>query len=326
MALSTEAEAELEVLHAFYCKPDEILEQEESSRRVVTVKLDVTDSAAGIGGQDLSDVLSAVVCFTVPHTYPRPGLELRDVHSSVLTDHARLNIKRQLRDKLVEGEDISALEFCSFAQQLLDEEVTRAHGSRSSFGSKDYPHTDIHHQSRREADWESSENRHDDLDSSKVRKDEQQLSGPADVKDRAELVEQECRASPPTLHTALFHLDHMRSRQNYVKLIKKWVDELALSGRLIFCHRFILILMQGEAQSIKEYLVRNRTTNVDVDSRGRSCKERMLTVLFDGPLEHHSKIEGFEVMDGPLNQAQLQKLFVSFGLDSMYSQSVAGVR
>lgn len=51
--------------------------------------------------------------------------------------------------------------------------------------------------------------------------------------------------------TALLKLDHMRSKQSYIKLIKKWTLELSLTGRLIFLHKTILILIQGDASCIK---------------------------------------------------------------------------
>ena len=38
--------------------------------------------------------------------------------------------------------------------------------------------------------------------------------------------------------------------------------------------------------------MRNRTMNVDIDSKGRSCKERMLTVLFDGPINLDKRYVG----------------------------------
>lgn len=49
---------------------------------------------------------------------------------------------------------------------------------------------------------------------------------------------------------ALLHLDHMRSKAKYIKLIEKWTSELGLMGRL-FVGRPILILLQGTKESIK---------------------------------------------------------------------------
>lgn len=80
-------------------------------------------------------------------------------------------------------------------------------------------------------------------------------------------------------------LDHMRSKQKYTKLIVKFANEFALSGRLLFHGKMIWIILYGESKNIKEYLKWHKTCNVDVDSSGRSCKERMLTVLLEKELE-----------------------------------------
>ena len=37
--------------------------------------------------------------------------------------------------------------------------------------------------------------------------------------------------------------------------------------------------------NFKEYVSRQRTVSVDVDSRGRSCKERMMSVLAEETLD-----------------------------------------
>ncbi|ESP05544.1 hypothetical protein LOTGIDRAFT_99835, partial [Lottia gigantea] len=50
---------------------------------------------------------------------------------------------------------------------------------------------------------------------------------------------------------AVLHLDHMRAKTQYVKLIKKWTNELSLNGRLIFYNRLILIVLIGDSEDIK---------------------------------------------------------------------------
>ncbi|XP_068677416.1 RWD domain-containing protein 3-like [Montipora foliosa] len=78
----------------------------------------------------------------------------------------------------------------------------------------------------------------------------------------------------------LLKLDHMRNKTRYVKFISSWAKELELHGRIFFLGHFIFILMTGESENVKEYLHRHKTCNVDVDSSGRPCKERMMNVLF----------------------------------------------
>lgn len=53
------------------------------------------------------------------------------------------------------------------------------------------------------------------------------------------------------LDTVLLHVDHMRAKGKYVKTIHKWVDELGLTGRLLFWEKLILIILQGSPIAIK---------------------------------------------------------------------------
>lgn len=43
----------------------------------------------------------------------------------------------------------------------------------------------------------------------------------------------------------------------------------------------ILVLLQGEAPHVSDFMLRQRTELVDVDSRGRKCKERMMSVMLE---------------------------------------------
>ncbi|XP_053098658.1 RWD domain-containing protein 3 isoform X2 [Hemicordylus capensis] len=79
--------------------------------------------------------------------------------------------------------------------------------------------------------------------------------------------------------TVLLHLDHMRAKGRYVKSVEKWCADLRLTGRLMFMGKMILILLQGDRSSIKEYLILQKTSKVDVDSSGKKCKEKMISVL-----------------------------------------------
>lgn len=82
--------------------------------------------------------------------------------------------------------------------------------------------------------------------------------------------------------TALLMLDHMRSKVRYTHTILKWATGLALAGCLLFVGKFIFIVLQGHAANVKEYIKLQRSSNVDVDSHGKKCKERMMSVLHQG--------------------------------------------
>lgn len=77
----------------------------------------------------------------------------------------------------------------------------------------------------------------------------------------------------------LLKLDHMRNKTRYIKTITRWTDELNLNGRLFFANHLIFILLTGETSNVREYLRRQKTCNVDVDSCRKPCKEKMINVL-----------------------------------------------
>ena len=90
-----------------------------------------------------------------------------------------------------------------------------------------------------------------------------------------------CGADTSALRTCLLRLDHMHSKQRYSKTIVTWCAELRITGRLVFQRKLILILLEGESRDVHQYLSRHRTVAVDIDSAGRDCKERMMSVLCD---------------------------------------------
>lgn len=83
------------------------------------------------------------------------------------------------------------------------------------------------------------------------------------------------------LRACLVRIDHMRSKSRYIKSLTAWMAELDINGFLLFYGKLILMLVEGRSENVKIYFVRHRTVNVDVDSSGRPCKERMLTCLWD---------------------------------------------
>ncbi|KAK2175179.1 hypothetical protein NP493_745g01034 [Ridgeia piscesae] len=120
----------------------------------------------------------------------------------------------------------------------------------------------------------------------------------------------------------LLHLDHMRAKVRYIKTIGQWAEELALTGRLICHERLILILLEGTEDDLKEYLVRHRTVSIDVDSKGRDCKERMMSVLMDEIVDTTAqRFTYFEVAQ-LLKATEVEEVFVKSGLKSEYETYV----
>ncbi|NWV65620.1 RWDD3 protein, partial [Malurus elegans] len=120
----------------------------------------------------------------------------------------------------------------------------------------------------------------------------------------------------------LLHLDHMRAKAKYVKTLEKWASNLRLTGRLMFMGKIILILLQGDRSSIKEYLILQKTSKVDVDSSGKKCKEKMMSVLCETEVQsQHKRFQMFEVKEYSTLE-ELQKEFETAGLTALFSEFV----
>ncbi|NXN98935.1 RWDD3 protein, partial [Rhinopomastus cyanomelas] len=130
------------------------------------------------------------------------------------------------------------------------------------------------------------------------------------------------RSAEDGIWMLLLHLDHMRAKAKYIKTVEKWASELRLTGRLMFMGKIILILLQGDRSNIKEYLVLQKTSKVDVDSSGKKCKEKMMSVLCETEAQsQHQRFQTFEVKEYSTLD-ELQKEFETAGLTTLFSEFV----
>ncbi|PIO37804.1 hypothetical protein AB205_0004950 [Aquarana catesbeiana] len=125
--------------------------------------------------------------------------------------------------------------------------------------------------------------------------------------------------------TMLLHLDHMRAKDRYIRTVEKWTSDLNLTGKLMFMGKIILILLQGDRSSIREYLVLQKSCKVDVDSSGKKCKEKMISVLCDFKLPQvRKRLSTFEVKVYP-SVSELEREFEATGLSSVFTDYVQGI-
>jgi len=82
----------------------------------------------------------------------------------------------------------------------------------------------------------------------------------------------ECRAT---------RIHHMHDQRNYTKTLRNWADELGVSGGVFTWGRCILLVTVGRSENISDFFQRFRTSPVDVDSKGRKCKEKYVSLHFD---------------------------------------------
>ena len=81
-------------------------------------------------------------------------------------------------------------------------------------------------------------------------------------------------------------IDHMRKSGSYTKTLEYWSKELGLVTLVVTsCDQGIILLSQGDKCQVTKFLLNWKTTNIDVDSRGKPCKERMIQIL------HREKVE-----------------------------------
>lgn len=125
---------------------------------------------------------------------------------------------------------------------------------------------------------------------------------------------------------AVLSLDHIRSRNRYVSLLERWSKQLQLSGRLLL-GRNILVLLQGNRASIKEFGGLLKTVKVDVDSSGKKCKERMMKVLSETPssLSHEHRLQEFAVRECQ-SMSELSTAFEEVHLTELYQQILPSLR
>ncbi|XP_042321428.1 RWD domain-containing protein 3 [Sceloporus undulatus] len=131
-----------------------------------------------------------------------------------------------------------------------------------------------------------------------------------------------CTTEDDGVWTVLLHLDHMRAKRKYVKTVEKWCTDLNLRGRLMFMGKMILILLQGDRRNIKEYLILQKTSKVDMDSSGKKCKEKMISVLSETKAQtEHRRFQEFEVKEYSTLD-ELQNEFKVAGLGELFSEFV----
>jgi hypothetical protein len=92
------------------------------------------------------------------------------------------------------------------------------------------------------------------------------------------------------LTTSVILLDHMHSIRRYHGNLSKWTVDLNMSGLLLTTRvgtntdasgkAMIILQTRHDEDSIGEFVKLLRTSNVDIDSRGKPCKERMASTLF----------------------------------------------
>ena len=114
-------------------------------------------------------------------------------------------------------------------------------------------------------------------------------------------LESEMNPSFSWRYGALCHVDHMNDAKQYRKWLRKAASGAGCTVLIKVCDAnskrpIIIAIALGEERDVKRFMKRWRTSRVDVDSTGRPCLERMMTVRTEGELDQEH-IASFDDID-----------------------------
>ena len=85
-----------------------------------------------------------------------------------------------------------------------------------------------------------------------------------------------------TTSLTVIEIDHMRNRSKYVKCLEQFAMHLSVEILILhidFKANHWIIVKHDSVDQLKEFVKRLKTQSVDVDAKGRPCKERLSKVL-----------------------------------------------
>jgi len=118
---------------------------------------------------------------------------------------------------------------------------------------------------------------------------------------------------------AIVKLDHMRNKQKYLKHLRKWSAELNVGCSVLILKAVkYVVVLTGSKCDVDQFLVNWKTQCVDVDSKGKPCKEKLMSVLRSeacgeaiGAIPSYALCEAEDVL-------AFEKTFAPFGLGKDY--------
>ena len=124
----------------------------------------------------------------------------------------------------------------------------------------------------------------------------------------------------------LIEVNHMRDQSRYVQNLSNWADELQINLKVLHLkfrkrnnHWIIVMGSEGKVKSFKKNL---RTQNVDIDSKGRPCKERLAKELSSQNVLQASKNFVNDVIEEDITSViSLKSWFVNFEISNLLDQS-----
>ncbi|KAK7158979.1 hypothetical protein R3I94_005349 [Phoxinus phoxinus] len=132
--------------------------------------------------------------------------------------------------------------------------------------------------------------------------------------------------TPPDISISSCHLSRKEChdlRQQLLDTARSLPPEPMIHGLMLWLQEnFSDLIKTSSCHSAEEYTHRQKTVKVDVDSSGKRCKEKMMSVLCEIPqLEETRMLSTFEVKD-VLSLDDLKSEFDLVGLTELYDQFV----
>ena len=83
-------------------------------------------------------------------------------------------------------------------------------------------------------------------------------------------------------YVTVIEIDHMRNQTKYVKCLEQFAKQIGLKILILHlsykCKHWLILVHNNQDQS-KQFLKNLKTQSVDVDSKGKPCKERLSSVI-----------------------------------------------
>jgi len=112
-----------------------------------------------------------------------------------------------------------------------------------------------------------------------------------------------------TSEVVVVKIDHMRNYTAYIKSLRKWTGNLNLrSVLLISKNQGLYFLSVGHKDDLSRLMVAWKTETIDVDSRGKPCKEKMIQVIIREPWTQVISLQTFETIETDCLSSALTRL------------------
>lgn len=108
------------------------------------------------------------------------------------------------------------------------------------------------------------------------------------------MVEPRKRSSEAPIYMVMLRIDHIENKVEFVRLMKEWMSELDLSGRLVSRGtHFHFLFVEGSESNCKRFIVKYQTVPVLLNVSGELSKDRFFDLIGQTPRDSKAFSNGF---------------------------------